>query len=659
MLRYLFFLLTVCLVAGCTYTAKITDGATAVDRKQYDVAVPMLQREYKRAKSRGEQGNIAMDLAVSYRETGNDEEAAEWFQTAYDNGVGPEALREKAQALKRLERYEEAIQAFTDLGFEIGSRYEFRKDIAGAEMALRLRAEREAQEVKEYEVNSTGFNSPGADYAAVSYDDRLVFTSDRSAATGDETYNWTGRSFSDLFLVDPEVSDVQTFNPSVNSEYNEGTPTFTDDHNVMYFTRCSSPEKRADAYCGIYRSERMGEGWSPAEKLPFVTAEANFMHPAVSKDGKRLIFSATLSDGWGGYDLYTVELGANGQWGTPELMNRAINTGGNEQFPYLDGDTLYFASDGLEGLGGLDIFKTWPLEDGRYNAPRNLKMPVNSGADDFAYTIVRRNGTGVGSTTMGYFSSSRPGGEGSDDIYAYTKTVLPPPPPDPTPIEYRNVLDVTVVEKIYEDPTDLTSRVLGLRPVPNATVIARVGDQSREVATNDEGVLSLVLTDDQRYEFRAERPDYLAAEGRFSSRNLPRDPDAPEQRYELELEIEKIFRNQEIVLENIYYDLDESFIREDAQPTLNELAELLRRNPDIRIELGSHTDCRASDRYNETLSEARATAAVTYLVEQGINGERLSARGYGETQPVADCICSRCTEEQHQLNRRTTFRILE
>ncbi len=659
MLRYLVFALCVSLLGGCTYTAKITDGATAVDRKQYDVAVPMLQREYKRAKTRTETGAIAMDLAISYRETGSDEQAAEWFQTAYDNGVGPEALREKAEALKRLERYEEAIQAFTDLGFEIGSRYEFRKDIAGAELAVKLRAEREAQETKEYEVNPAAFNSPGADYAAVSYDDRLVFTSDRSAATGEETYNWTGRNFSDLFLVDPEVSDVQAFNPAVNSDSNEGTPSFSPDGNVMYFTRCSSPEKRTDAYCGIYRSERVGEGWSPAEMLPFVTPEANYMHPALSDDGQRLIFSANLPEGWGGYDLYAVEMGPDGQWGTPDLMNRAINTDGNEQFPYLDADTLYFASDGLEGLGGLDIFKTWPLQDGRYNAPKNLKLPINSGADDFAYTIVRRQGTGIGSTTTGYFSSARPGGSGSDDIYAYTKTVLPPPPPDPTPIEYRNVLDVTVVEKIYEDPADPTSRVLGLRPVPNASVIASVGDQNRTVATNEEGVLSLVLTDDQRYEFRAERPDYLAAEGRFSSRNLPQDPEEPSQRYELELEIEKIFRNREIVLNNIYYDLDESFIREDAQPTLNELAELLRRNPDISIELGSHTDCRATDRYNETLSEARATAAVTYLVEQGISADRLTARGYGETQPVADCICDRCTEAEHQLNRRTTFRILE
>jgi outer membrane protein OmpA-like peptidoglycan-associated protein/tetratricopeptide (TPR) repeat protein len=646
-------------LAGCTYTAKINDGATAVDRKQYHVAIPMLEREAKRAKTRTEQGRIAFDLAVSYRETGRDEQAVDWFQRAYDNGVGPEALREKAAGLKRLERYDEAIQTYTDLGFEIGSRYEFRKDIAGAELAKRLKAEREAAERQEYTVEPVAFNSAAADYAAVSYQDQLLFTSDRAAATGDETYGWTGRNFTDLFLSEPRAAAVSPFAPNLNSPDNEATPSFTADGLSMVFTRCSSPEPRSDAFCALYASERVGDGWSPAQQLSFVTPGVNYMHPALSADGRTLYFSANLADGWGGYDLYRADRRPDGEWGEPALLSRAINTEGNEQFPTLDGDTLYFSSDGLEGLGGLDIFRTWPLADGRYNAPKNLKMPVNSGADDFAYTVVARQGSGVGATVSGYFSSSRPGGAGSDDIYAYTRTELPPPPPDPTPIVYRNVLDVTVVEKIFADPQDPTSRVLGVRPVPNATVIARIGDRSRTVNANEDGQLSLVLTDEQEYEFRAERPDYLAAEGRFSSRNLPKDPEAPEQRYELELEIEKIFRNQEIVLENIYYDLDESFIREDAQPTLNELATLLKRNPDIRIELGSHTDCRATDRYNQVLSEARAEAAVAYLVEQGIDPNRMTARGYGETQPIAECICERCTEAEHQLNRRTTFRILE
>lgn len=659
-MRHAWLLIPLLLLTACTYTAKITDGATAVDRKQYSVAVPMLQKEYKKAKTRKVKGEVAFNLGNSLRETGKDEEALEWYQKAYDNNAGPPALQEKAAALKRLERYEEAIQVYTDLGFEIGSKYEYRKDIQGAELAMKWRDEEKAGKEQAFEVAPVAFNSRQADYAPVPFGDQLVFTSDRSASTGEEKYKWTGRGFSDLFSVDIDGSaSADPFASNLNTENHEGTPAFSADGQEMIFTRCSSPAKRADAYCALYRSERLGDGWGPAQLLPFIKPGHNYMHPALSQNGKRLYFSAVLEDGWGGYDIYVSNRKADGTWGEPILMNRAINTQGNEQFPTLDGDTLYFASDGLEGMGGLDIYRTHPMSNGRFSAPKNLRNPVNSGADDFGFTVVRRQGTGLDQTTTGYFSSARSGGEGSDDIYAYTLKVLPPPPPDPTPITYRNVLDVYVVEKIYEEPGNPRSRVLGKKPVPNATIQASIGDQSRTVNANEEGQLSLVLVDDQQYQFRADRDEYLAAEGTFSSRNLPKDPEAPEQRYELELELEKIFRNQEIVLENIYYDFAESFIREDAKPSLDQLTALLQRNPEIKIELGSHTDCIGKDGYNQTLSEARAQAAVAYLVEQGISEDRLAYQGYGEKQPIVECICERCSEEERQRNRRTSFRILE
>ena len=660
-MRFLWPLLSLLLVvSACTYTAKITDGATAVDRKQYSVAVPMLEREFKKAKTRKEKGEIAANLAKSYVETGNDEAALGWFQKAYDNNAGPSALEGKADALKRLERFEDAIQTYTDLGFEIGSRYEYRKQIAGAEAALKWRDQEAKGKKRPYAVETAAFNSRQADYAPVILDNRLVFTSDRAAATGEEKYNWTGRGFTDLFVVDPVAGGSPApLDAGLNTPDHEGTPTFSADGQEMYFTRCAAPAKREDAYCGLYRAERSGDGWGPARPLSFVRAGINYLHPALSADGKKLYFSSLQGDGWGGYDIYVANRSAEGEWNDPILMNRAINTQGNEQFPSLDADTLYFASDGHEGMGGLDIFRTHPLPNGRYAAVKNLRTPVNSGADDFAYAILERSGSGADATVTGFFSSDRPGGEGSDDIYRFEKRILPPPPPDPTPVEYKNVLDVYVVEKIYADPGNPDSRVLGRKPVPNATIIASIGDQSRTVKANEEGKLSLVLVDDQSYEFRAEREQYLAAEGRFSSRNLPRDPEAPEQRYELELELDRIFLNREIVLNNIYYDLDESFIREDAKPTLNQLSALLTRNPDIHIELGSHTDCRGPDRYNQTLSEARAQSAVAYLIGQGIAAERLTARGYGEEQPLAECLCERCSEEEHQRNRRTSFRVVE
>ena len=654
-------LLLLTFTTGCTYTAKITDGKTAIERKQYAVAVPMLKREFKKAKSRKDKGAVAMNLGIALRETGQDTEAADWFQTAYDNNAGPDALREKAAALKRLERYEEAIEVYTTLGFEIGSKYEFRKDIEGAEQAIKWREEAAAGKERAFTVQPAKFNSRASDYGPTLLDDQIVFSSDRGGGESADKYNWTGRGFTDIYTADLTGGGVEPFSEAINSPDHEGSTAFTSDGNTVYFTRCISPGKREDAFCGIYSAERRpGGGWSAITKLNFVKPGINYLHPAVSADGNRLYFSAAMEDGWGGYDIYVANRNTeDNTWGDPILMNRAINTQGNEQFPTLDTDTLYFASDGLVGMGGLDIYRTHPMENGRYSAPKNLGIPVNSGADDFAFTIVKRMGSGLNAKTLGFFSSARPGGQGSDDIYEFSQRKLPPPPPSDEPIVFKNVLDVTIVEKIYEDPSNPKSAIRGLRPVPNATIIASIGDQSRTVNTNEEGQLSLVLVDDQQYEFRAEREDYLAAEGSFSSRNLPQDPEAPNQRYELELEIERIFPNAEIVLENIYYDYDESFIRNDAEPTLNELTAVLQRNPGIKIELGSHTDCRGPERYNQTLSQARAQSAVTYLIENGIDAARLTARGYGEEQPVAECICERCSEGEHQRNRRTTFRILE
>ncbi|MEM6396320.1 MAG: OmpA family protein [Bacteroidota bacterium] len=656
-MRYLLISLSalVFLLAGCSYTQKITTGPQAIDRKQYSEAIPLLQKEYKRAKTRREKGQFAEMLGLAFVKTGKEEEALTWYRTAYDNGAGTDALRAHADLLKQLERYEDAINVYNELGLEIGSRFEFRRDIEGAEKAIEWLAD----DRKAYEVEPVSFNSNRSDYAPVAYEGgQLVITSDRAEATGDATYTWTGGGFSDLFLVDPRVSSVDPFDPGINSNDHEGTPTFSPDYQEMVFVRCSGA-KREDAFCALYISSRSGGGWSVPRRLPFTKAEVNYLHPAFSENGQTLYFSALDPDGWGGYDLYRVERSGPESWGEPMLLPRGINSEGNEQFPFLQDDTLYFSSDGLIGMGGLDIFKIYPLENGRWSTAKNMKSPINSGGDDFGFTISQELNNGQ-VINEGYFSSARPGGRGGDDVYRYTQRVLPPPPPrvDTTPIVYRDILDVYVVEKIYEDPTNPNSRIMGRRPKANATLFIQVGEESRSVNTNDEGKLSLVISEDKDYFFRAEAENYLADEGRFSGKGLPRDPENPTQRYEVELTLDRIFRNQEITLENIYYDFNEIFIREDAKPSLNELAALLELNPEIRIQLGSHTDCRGQDGYNENLSQGRAQSAVDYLVEKGVNVNRLSARGYGESEPAVDCLCTRCTEEQHQENRRTTFKIV-
>ncbi|MEO0625872.1 MAG: flagellar motor protein MotB, partial [Bacteroidota bacterium] len=228
------------LLAGCSYTQKITSGPQAIDRKQYSEAVPLLQREYKRAKTRREKGKTAEMLGLAYAKTGQEEEALTWYRTAYDNGAGTDALRAHADLLKQLERYEEAIEVYNELGLEIGSRFEFRRDIEGAEQAIEWLADDRIA----YEVEAVSFNSSRSDYAPVAYEGgQLVITSDRAEATGDATYAWTGGGFSDLFLVDPRASSVDPFDPAINSADHEGTPAFSPDYQEMVFVRCSGAKR--------------------------------------------------------------------------------------------------------------------------------------------------------------------------------------------------------------------------------------------------------------------------------------------------------------------------------------------------------------------------------------------------------------------------------
>lgn len=645
-------------VSACTYVQKVQDGETAIDRKQYDVALGLLKSDYKKAKSRVEKGKIAFNIGEALKNTGQGAEAIDWYQIAYDNQYGADALKEYAFALKRAQRYTDAEQAFKDLGFEIGSPYEYRKEIAACKVA----ADWLKNPNPEYVVTETEFNSNKADYAPTPYKNHsLVFTSDRGTATGDETYPWTGSDFSDLFLIELETGEVRPFDFSLNTESNEGTAVFNSDHTEMYFTRCFNGERFADQYCKIMFSRLDGGAWSTPVMLNFSQQNINYRHPALAPDGKTVYFSSDDPDGWGGYDIYYSQRMSDG-WSEPKLLPRTINTtNGNEGFPYFDRDTLYFSSDGHTGMGGLDVFRSVMRKDGSFTPVKNLKAPVNSGKDDFGYMVdYEGDAKAKDIVAVGYFSSSR--AEGNDDIYAYRK-VIPPPPPEPPAepeiVEYRNILEGYVLEKIYAQADNPNSKVLGRKPLANAQVTVNFGKEKLQFTTGEDGFFTFDLQEDTDYNFFTSVEGYLNNTENFTSRGLGQDPDNPVQTYEVELVLDKIYFNQEITLENIYYDFNDDRIREDAQPTLRELAANLELNPDLRIQMASHTDCRGPDGYNQDLSQRRAQSAVNYLIDQGIEPSRLQAKGYGEEKPLADCLCSRCTEDEHQQNRRTTFAIVE
>lgn len=657
MRRYILpLLLLSVLVAACSYTQKVRDGKTAIQVKQYSVATQLLEKEYNKAKTRIEKGKIAFLLGESYKELHKSEASIRWYRIAYDNQAGMDALREYAYALKQTEQYKDAAQAFKDLGIEIGSPYEYRREISAIEIAQGWKNIKNP----EYRVKLSEFNSNYADYAPVLYkDNQLIFTSDRTASVGDDTYKWTGNKFSDLFVVDLQSNNVATFDKRLNSANNEGTAVFNHDYTEMYFSRCAGGKKE-DAFCKIMMSKFENGAWSEPKMLEFQQADLNYGHPSISADGKELYFACKNPEGWGGYDIYVSQRSGD-TWGDPKILSRTVNTIGNEKFPYIDDDTLYFSSDFHPGMGGLDIFKVVKMANGTWSAPFNLKPPVNSGGDDFGFVINHQAKKENGVLQVGYFTSNRADGAGNDDIYQFDK-IIPPPLPvveKPKKIEYKILLDVFVVEKIFEDPTNPNSRVLGRKPISAAKLESKSGKEMKAFTTAEDGLTTIELQPNTDYNFLASKAGYLNNAGIFSTKSLGQDPDNPVQRFELEIVLDKIFLDKEIRLENIYYDLDKSDIRADAQPTLNALAENLKLNPTIRIQLSSHTDCRASDAYNQALSQRRAQAAVDYLISKGIEPSRLIAKGFGESVPEATCACARCTEDEHQLNRRTTFKIIE
>ncbi len=663
--------LLILVLSSCSYTIKIRDGRTAFERKQFATAIPMLRREFEKADLRRDRGQLAFLIGESYRHAGQDDKALEWYGKAYENNFGSEAMKAKAYALKRTEQYPEARETFRTLGIEIGSRYEYRKEITACDIA-----ENWVKDIPNtgWSLQPVAFNSAQNDFAPARYPDgRIVFTTDRNTPGNREKYSWTGNRYMNLMVAEADNASPQfLFATAPGSLTNIGVCNVNNNGTELFFSRSISYTKSDDAFNKLFLCSRTSpdEEWSAPEQLPFQKDRVNYMHPALSADGNTLFFSANDPDGWGGYDLCAMQRNPRKEsgWEEPVILGRNVNSSGNEVFPTTDADTLYFSSDGLPGMGGLDIFKTYRTDRG-WTPPFNLKAPVNSGYDDFSFLVLanapkntfKRPGELIRS---GLLTSNRKaeGAKGGDDIYRFEQRIpLPrPAPPDTPPVKTvtpKLILDVYVLENILTDPDDPNSLILGRKPLPGATVKADFSGKKLSFNTDNEGMYRLEMPENTDYTFLASFPGYLSNNARFSSKGIARDPNNPVQYFEVEIVLDQIYRQKEIVLENIYYDYDKWDIRKDAEPSLDRLAGMLRQNADIKIQLGSHTDCRGNDAYNLALSQKRAQSAVNYLISKGIDPSRLTAVGYGETSPAASCACARCTEAEHQLNRRTTFKI--
>ncbi|GAA5220718.1 OmpA family protein [Membranihabitans marinus] len=629
--------------SGCVTTEKILDGASAFERKRYAQAIQFFLSEYESVNQIPAKADIAFHLGESYNHIGFYGDASKWFFDAYEKEYGLISLLKYAESIKKVGNYTEALAAYQILLDQTKDYDRFQKEVNACKVAqdwVVSAADRPELIVEEV----AAFNSPNSDILnTVVNENHLFISSDRGQSQGRQFYAWTGNKFFDLFeIVNNNIEN--SLEPNMNTDLHESD--FTTVGPITVFTRCQDSEEEYDVFCKLLFMVKEDDVWSEPMTFPFDKIGVNFMHPYIDPQTLRLYFSSDIDKAARGYDIYYSEY-IDSEWTDPIPVNESnINSESNEIYPTVYKDTLYFSSD-RPGLGGMDIYKTYKVNN-KYVNPQNLLPPINSSFDDFKYLPFESNYTDRSSTA--YFNSNRSNGSGRDDIYMYYVTV---PEREEEVVVSNNVFTKQLMVRVVT-PNDDDGLMY---PLADVSILNETRNESIKTAFNGEVALD---QPESQMRFRFSKPGYFTYKETVNINDLPK-PDTIGNviTYNYRKVMDAIVLEKEIVLKNIYYDYDRWNIRPDARPVLDSLATLLFNNPSINIALTSHTDCRGEDDYNNELSQKRAESAVNYLVSKGVNDQRLSAQGYGESQPVIRCICEDCTEDEHQANRRTAFKVVE
>ena len=488
--------------------------------------------------------------------------------------------------------------------------------------------------------NLNAINTEFAEYSPSFSNDKLYFVSNR---VSEKIYSGTGTPFTDLFEVktrgaNVDLNSLKKLDDNINNEkVNEGSITFSDDGMYMIFAKGNDGKNSGRNNVDLYWSRFRRGGWTNPRLLNVNTSRSWDSTPYLSKDGKTLYFASNRSKGYGGTDIYKANVNRRGRWINIQNLGPEINTPGNELFPSVTEDgRLYFSSDNHEGFGGLDIFVA--TRRGGKITISNPGKPLNSRGDDF--------GVNPYNPTRGFFTSNRDGGKGDDDIYTFVND-------DPNLKIVNYVLKGTTLTQKNDD------RELIILGNSSVKLLDKEGVVIEETFTDDNGEFEFIVYTDEEYLLIGEKENYFSTRGDFSTIGKELDKTKLKEfitnvEFEKNLILDRIIVNKSIVLDNIYYDLDKADIREDAAIELDKLVIILEDNPNISIELSSHTDDRSSVEYNQDLSQRRAESAVSYILSKGIDRSRISAKGYGESQLL---ILNAKTEDEHQINRRTEFKV--
>ena len=501
-----------------------------------------------------------------------------------------------------------------------------------------------------YTIQNAGINSEFSDYGTSFYKNTLVFTSARD--TGGvfvKKHSWTNQSYTNLYgslITDNgNLSEPEKFSKKINSKYHESTPVFTNDGLTMYFTRNNylNGKKGKDSEKGVllklYKATKNGEEWSAVSELPFNSNEYSCAHPALSFDEKTLYFSSNMPGTKGMSDIYKVTILSDGNFGSPINLGDKINTEARETFPFISkNNELYFASDGHPGLGGLDVFVAQLNENGTHGKIKNIGEPVNSNFDDFSFIIDTNSNNG-------FFSSNRENDNlGYDDIYRCTETI-------PLPKDCQQNLKGVVVDSNTQVP------IQGVKSVLFDINYVKLNEQISDI----DGKFDFGFVDcENKFRILLEQKEYVPLENII----ITKESDTKDIKMAMIPKLQPLQVGEDLSktlgIEIIYFDLDKSNIRQDAEVELAKILEVMKQYPTMEIDVRSHTDSRQTANYNLVLSDKRVKSTINWLIENGIDAKRLTGRGYGESKLLNECSDEiPCTEEAHQANRRSEFIIVK
>ena len=644
---YVLFLLIVSSLYSCK-SAKLSDAEEKQRIGEYYEAAAIYRKVYTKTspKKRDLRGYIAYRMAECNRLINNTGKATSAYMNAirYDYPDSTVYLR-MGQMLQKTGRYPEAIKNYDIYMENDPSNLLAINGIQGCELAPGWKKNPTRYEVRRMDK----FNSRRGEFSPMLAGDKydqLYFASSRSKDKDAKVSAITGQNNNNLFLVKQDekgawLAPVE-LEDEVNTEYDEGTPSFSPDGNTMYYTYCAQdPEgpRTAEIYISTRSSAKWGKGTRATIVKDSVTALG---HPSISPAGKYLYFVSDAVGGFGGKDIFRARVAGN-DFGPMENLGEEINTPGDEMFPYVrDSVTLYFASNGHPGMGGLDLFKATQDSTGKWKV-ENLGAPINSMADDFGITF-------AGKEERGFFCSNRNDARGYDHIYSFERPTI-----------------TIFIEGIVNDVDEY--------PIEDATVRIVVKDGLNvKVPVKKDGTYRVELERDIRYVMMASARGYLN-----QNYELHTGPEEKNETYIVDFFLSPI--SKPVVIDNIFYDFDKATLRPESKKALDEMIKMLNDNPNVTIELGAHTDRKGTDQYNERLAQRRAQSVVDYLIAGGIEAARLEAKGYGESVPktinkkmakqfdflkegdvlTEEFILALPPEQQEiadQINRRTEFKVL-